>query len=298
MESIFSGYFGSTLYGLTTPNSDIDKKAIYAPNPMQLATGSYRDVIEAKDIDYTQYSVQKFLKMLSKSDSVSMDMIHTPKCMTLQSSDLWEQIKSCKQDLYSKQATGILGYIKTQASKYGHKVQRLEEIRELIDYLDSVDLTCKVEDTLTCRFVKAKVFKFITVNEKKGDVLQNIDVCGSRMQTNATVEHFLNQLRNKERKYGERTNKGTLEGGDWKALSHAYRVLCQFEEIVDTRNLIFPLVKASDIMEMKLGKISQDTAISKINTKYDVLIEKLNNSDLQDEPNTGNIKAYIMNHYF
>lgn len=295
---IFNGTFGSHLYGLSTPNSDIDQKGVYIPDMRSLVFNKYKDSIERQSIelDTTFYAITKFTRILSKCDTVSFDMLHTPKEFTIVSSPLWLKMRSYRSDLYCKNMRGILGYIRTQAMKYSHKVDRFVEMKELLSLISKVKSSDKLADTILPEIVKTAGFKFINLTPKKGDVLGNIDVCGSRYQLNAQVTYLEDGLKAKIARYGERTLKGSLSGGDFKSLSHAFRVLLQLDELIETRDLIFPLVKAPEILKVKLGELTQDTVMKMINDLYDVVTVKLENSDLPDESNIKNIEDCILNH--
>lgn len=298
-EVIFKGVFGSHLYGLETNNSDLDMKGVYCPKLEDIIFNNYKETIEetSKEVDTSFYAVTKFVNILNKSDTISMDMLHTPKEMTLSSSPLWRELVSHRKDLYAKSMRGILGYIRTQASKYGHKVQRYNELVKINNYLSMVPNHFRLSDTGIPFLVKDGVWKYISFNEEKGDVKENIDILGSRYQTNATVEYVRDQVRRKLTSYGDRTKKGSMTHGDWKSMSHAYRVLLQLEEIVDTHDLQFPLKKAPEIMKIKVGELTQDRVMSMISNKYDEVMEKLNNSDLPKEPYIDNIRNRVLNYY-
>lgn len=296
LNVIFNGVFGSGLYGLSTPTSDEDFKGIYLPTKKQLVFNDYKDSIEkqTEEIDTTYYAVTKFIKILEKCDTVSMDMIHTPEQFTIETSTLWGKIQSLRGSIYCKNMRGILGYIRTQSSKYGHKVDRYNEMFSLMDMLYYLDDDGKVEDTTLPEMVRGSEFKYIKYTPSKGDVRANIDVCGSRYQINANVSYLREGLTAKINRYGKRTKKGSLQHGDWKSLSHAYRVLLQLEEIIDTRDLIFPLAYAPEIMKIKLGNLTQECVMSMINDKFEEVTSKLEGSDLPEYSDVSGIKDLLM----
>lgn len=296
---IFEGLFGSRLYGLETLDSDTDYKGVYLPTKREIIFNQYKDTIETKvdDVDRTWIALPKFIKIASKCDTVTFDMLHTPLDKTIENSHLWEMLKSHRSDLYSKGMRGILGYIRTQTTKYGHKVQRYQEMKELQVLLGSAAGDTKIENTEIPAIVDRLGFKYITVQFfDEGDVRANINVCGSRYQLNAQIGYLKQGLRTKIAKYGKRTEKGSLSGGDWKSLSHAMRALFQLEEIIDTRNLVFPLKKREEILKVKLGQYPQDKVITMITDLYDTTFEKLNNSDLPEHPVITNMEDCVMNY--
>ncbi len=295
---IFNGVFGSHLYGVSTPSSDKDFKGVYKPPWDEVVMHTYKDSIDTQteEEDTTFYSLMKFVKILGKCDTVSYDMIHTPREFTLQSTPLWGEIRKHRSDLYCKNMRGILGYIKTQSLKYGHKQERYNEMVDFLNMVEKVDVKARISDTPLPELAK-RGYKYITYTPDKGDIKANIDVCGSRYQATSHVEYLLSGLRAKIEKYGDRTKKGNTAGGDWKSLSHSYRVLLQLGEIIETRDLVFPLVKRNDILKMKLGGFTQDECMSIITDLYDVTVDSLNNSDLPDYSDTTNLVNLLLNEY-
>ena len=303
MKILFDGIFGSHLYGLSRPESDRDYKSVYLPTMQQLVLNVYKDTIETQspEKDSTLYALNAFVKNLGKCDTVSMDMIHTPKEFTLASSNVWESMQEHRSDLYCKNMRGILGYIRTMSSKYGHKVQRYEEIKELHDFARIIRRDApghiKVSDTDLPEIVMKSKFKYITFNPHHESIIANIDVCGSRHQISVSLDNFINSLDSALTKFGKRVQKSAETGGDWKSLSHSVRVLIQLEEIIDTRDLIFPLVRADEIMPIKLGQVPQDDVISIISDSYDRITEKLEASDLPEYNDMANIINVLMEQY-
>ena len=298
LDVIFNGVFGSHLYGLSTPKSDKDFKGVYLPTKKELVFNTYKDSIDVqtKEVDTTFYAVTKFAKILSKVDTVSLDMIHTPSEFTITTSALWEEIRSYRSDLYCKNARGVLGYIRTQAAKFCHKQDRYKEMKELLGLIEGTDLTVKVVHTTLPEIIQRSGFKFIKYVPEKGNISGNIDVCGSRYQINAAVSYMKDGLDQKLVRYGERTLAGNKAGGDFKSMSHSYRVLLQLEEIIDTRGLKFPLTNRDEILKIKVGEYSQEDVMSRIDELYSKVTSKLEYSDLPEESDITRIEDCIMNH--
>lgn len=299
MNTIFNGVFGSHLYGLNTPTSDKDYKGVFMPTLEQSVFNDYKQTVESqtKDIDTSMYSINKFVNILAKSDTVSFDMLHTPEQFILIGSDLWQDFYKNRENLYCKNMRGILSYVKTMASKYGHKVKRYEEMVELLSWVNYLQEDDKISETNLPELVIDLGFKYITFTPHSDSYIANIDVCGSRHQITSSVGHFSEALKAKIKRYGTRTKTGSEQEGDWKSLSHSVRVLIQLEEIIDTRDLVFPLVKAKDIMQIKLGLVPQDDVVSLIDDTYSRVIDKLESSDLPENNDISVFKDLVMERY-
>ena len=300
MDVIFNGIYGSNLYGLATPTSDVDYKGVYAPKKRDIVFNEYQDSIEkqTKEVDETFYAVTKFIKILSKNDMVSTDMLFTPVNMTLQSSPLWNQLQSHRQDIICKNMKGLVGYIKTQASKYGHKVQRYNEMTEFLQMIkDSWYCNQLIKNTTLPELINRSGFKYISFVPKHSNFEEHIDICGSKYQTNAQVHYIEKCLEQKLSKYGTRTKTSSMKNGDWKSLSHSVRLLYQMDELIETRDLIFPLVKAPDIMKVKLGQQSLEEVADMIEGMFEDVMDKLHKSDLPEYNNMENLRNAVLNYY-
>lgn len=75
VKIIFAVDNGSNAYGIASPNSDIDLRFLYVETlESYLKLGREKDIIEIIDkennIEYKGFSLDKFLKLLSKSNLV------------------------------------------------------------------------------------------------------------------------------------------------------------------------------------------------------------------------------------
>ena len=85
MKTIVKAYFGSHLYGTSTPESDVDFKEIFVPHPRDIlmcqslnhtnfntnnsATKNTKD-----DVDHELFSLKYFLKLAADGETVALDM--------------------------------------------------------------------------------------------------------------------------------------------------------------------------------------------------------------------------------
>ena len=136
LDIIYMSIHGSHLYGLNRPGSDLDIKAIYLPSKNDLVLGLKKNIQRKNtdlDIEIEIISIQSFLGSCASCDTNCIDMLHGTKEMTLFSTDLWDNIKKIRSDLYAKKMTGIVGYIRTQSLTYSSKISRLQELVSLND---------------------------------------------------------------------------------------------------------------------------------------------------------------------
>lgn len=83
VKIIFAVDNGSNAYGIASPNSDIDLRFLYVETlESYLKLGREKDVIEIIDkennIEYKGFSLDKFLKLLSKSNPSILEELNSP----------------------------------------------------------------------------------------------------------------------------------------------------------------------------------------------------------------------------
>ena len=273
MKTIMKGYFGSHLYGTSTPESDVDFKEIYVPHARDILTGNVKEHMSKNtnntsskntkdDVDHELYSLKYFFKLAADGETVALDMLHTPPSLVVKSDlpDVWKYIQDNRSRFYTTNMKSYLGYVRKQASKYGVKGSRLAVLRQALKR--SNDWGQYFDNGAVIRLSHMKnvlpVGEFAswveTENEKTGkQTFYNL--LDRKFQDTLTNKEFNAILAKLEENYGERARKAEAnEGIDWKALSHACRGGLQLLEIYKTGDLVYPLQDAPFILDVKLGK--------------------------------------------
>ena len=99
MKTIVKIIFGSHLYGTDTPDSDQDFKGIFLPTKEQIFLGKIPKSINentkkgegkntADDVDTEIYSLHYFLKLACEGQTVSLDMLHAPDNMIIETKQI------------------------------------------------------------------------------------------------------------------------------------------------------------------------------------------------------------------
>lgn len=283
---IMQSIFGSKLYGTNTPESDTDIKGLYIPEARSLVLGNAKQHYTsntstkdqkntADDTDLEMFSLDYFIKLASKGETIAMDMIHTPSNLIIDYDFMepWDFIVQNRSKFYTTNMKAYLGYVRTQAAKYGIKGTRMAALREVYEAIkDFAEFIGVEEDTsyrprTKIRPLKVEEFKSrlplndyckLTTCPKTGN--EFYEVLGSKHQLSIRVSELKDKIRTEWEKYGERARKAELnEGIDWKALHHAIRGGLQLKEIYSTGDLIYPLNDSTELMEIKLGKWSFKT---------------------------------------
>lgn len=273
MKTIMKGYFGSHLYGTSTPESDVDFKEIYVPHARDILTGNVKEHMSKNtnntsskntkdDVDHELYSLKYFFKLAADGETVALDMLHTPQSLVVKSDlpDVWKYIQDNRSRFYTTNMKSYLGYVRKQASKYGVKGSRLAVLRQALKR--SNEWGQYFDNGAVIRLSHMK--NVLPVGEFASWVETENDKTGKQTFYNLLDRKFQDTLTNKEfnailvkleENYGERARKAEAnEGIDWKALSHACRGGLQLLEIYKTGDLVYPLQDAPFILDVKLGK--------------------------------------------
>jgi Cu/Ag efflux protein CusF len=85
-----------------------------------------------------------------------------------------------------------------------------------------------------------------------------------------------------EQQFGNRA-KASAKGVDYKALSHAVRVIDEVEELIDDNFITFPLKNRAYITSIKEGQESLESVMDYIDEKLTLVQEKLTHSSLPEK---------------
>lgn len=282
MRTVMKGYFGSHLYGTSTPESDVDFKEIFIPHPRDIIMGRAMNHTNMNtnntatknskdDIDHELFSLKYFFELASTGETVALDMLHTPSNLVVKSDlpDVWKFIQDNRSRFYTTDMKSYLGYVRKQAAKYGVKGSRLADLRKVIDIIRDIpewkhedkpkqkglNERWKVQD-IKDKLPLGEFLEWTTFVDHKSGEQHFYNVLGRKFQTTITIHEMKHSLMKLWDEYGERARKAEAnEGIDWKALSHALRAGFQLKEIYETGDLQFPLKKAQEVRMVKSGML-------------------------------------------
>ncbi|ATN93496.1 thioredoxin [Pseudoalteromonas phage J2-1_QLiu-2017] len=285
---------GSHLYGLNRDGSDLDVKLLYLPSLEDLLRGNVKSKnVSNKDlnIDVDLIPMNEYVRILLRQDINAMDTYFCGEDNLLYRADFIDDLTPIFQDpswFLCRQMKGIVGYIKTQTHKYSHKIDRLAAMKALREAIDPFDWAAPINTDMVLPVVQGvakehpKYIKMIYVKGGQGQDM--IEVCGKKYTLTWSLDMLVSALDKEITRYGERTEKGLLDGIDGKSMSHALRSLYQAKELLETGRFTFPLKQREEIMEVKLGNRTTEEMLVVISDLYDEVMEMLENSDLPEEP--------------
>jgi predicted nucleotidyltransferase len=303
--------FGSHLYGTNTENSDLDIKGVYLPsiqdcilNKIQKSITNNTKIGNGKnskeDVDCEFYSLQYFLLELGKNgDTTFLDMIHAPKKSIIQTSLEWENLQANRSKFYTKNLKAYIGYCRSQASKYGIKGSKLNEAKKILDIFNKHNESEKLanfwEELPNSEYSKKYYIDNCQAKDKR-----TFDFCGKKLMADCNVFFAKQTIEKFYNFYGERAKMAQdNEGIDWKAISHAFRVGYQLQEIYTTGDLQFPLKNKEFLIKIKTGNFHyiKDDIATKLEDLIDNIENLANKSNFQEQVDLTYANNFICNLY-
>lgn len=303
---LYLTHFGSKLYGTDTPLSDTDLKGIYLPSINDVVLGNIKNTLEyttgdtesknnLNDIDITLYSLQYFMKLIKSGEVGAIDLLFSmfrPSTILHEEKPIIDYVRTNYEKLISKQSKRFVGYCFNQAAKYGIKGSRYGDLLSIHEYLLTIP-----NDNVPISTIKDKIPALQYISIVGSDYMQ---ILGKLHQINLPIYQLKYRIEKALDSYGHRTRTAFIsQGVDWKALSHAYRVIYQMQQLATTNNIVFPLAIADKLRTIKtntdvalLQPILDDIAnlLEQVSTSVD-------ESSLPDEVDTAFINEFILQTY-
>jgi len=317
MKVVYFSIVGSKLFGSDTPDSDTDYRGVFIPSVRSCITGKKEDKITFKtnkghdknnsnDVDIQLWSIQYFLELLSKGDVNALDLLfsHTNKDAVIIMTEKFRRVILSKDILFNmKDAVSYIGFSRQQAEKYGVKGKRYGKIKDICEYIVSLNLKGNTRlgtiiPDIVDKFGEFPLCFTTTMEDNMGRDALFLEICGSLHQETISVKEFVRRIKPKHESYGNRAKLAeTQDGEDYKALSHAIRCLRQVETLFSAGEITFPLPYAGYLRDIKLGLVSREEIEKEFNSKADLLTFKAENSIPDYKVNEKVIERFIMMFY-
>jgi hypothetical protein len=313
MKKIVRMVFGSHMYGLNTPNSDMDYKGIYLPELDDLLLGTAAKHISnstgddssrntADDIDDDWYSLGEFMKLAKQGETVALDMLHVnPDLVTVEVDPeygwIWNVLVARRAEFYTTDLKAYMGYVKRQAAKYGLKGSRIAAMRDAIRALEAIDGDIEftyLRDVWRKLPENEFVKKVHSTHPKTGAVNTFYEVNGKKYQDTNSVAYVLERIQLALDSYGSRALLAEKnEGVDWKAVSHAIRAGVQLRSIYQTGTFSYPLPETEFLRGVKNGELDYKSEVSPaLEDLIDEIDELVRMNEFFDFPNKVNTKEW------
>jgi len=296
---------GSRLYGTENKNSDVDYKGIFVPTQRDIllkrdpehwtsSTGDNKTRNGVDDVDIQLWSIYKFAQLMTKGETGAIDLLFsmgradTIVYRSIRSEEIWEN----HEKFLHKSVHAFVGYCIGQSKKYNIKGARYNE---LTYFISAMQTGRSYHQILT-----DDSYKYVKLTEAPGprgcgsyENIEYIEVLGKKFAATLDRDYILNKLIAMEKQFGHRS-RSAVEGIDYKALSHAVRVILEVEELLLTNSIQFPLKDANYIKNIKAGDCILEDTLNFIAEKIDVVDRLLITSKLPKKIDKNTIESLLL----
>lgn len=253
-------FVGSRLHGTNTEDSDYDIRFVYLPYEHKCLLGDAQHIVNAdmkwENVDMQGWSIVKFMEMLNKSDTLALDVVFSKSNSDMVIFDdhrLKPIFDSPEKFIPLNKLPNMLGYIVSQANKYGDRGLHLEAHRRALkaaedSSFEDTDLLANISKEVVGAVNNQGLCRIVVTANNSAAIL----ITGKYRMLGITIGEFKKCMRSAVDSYGARTNK-ILDGADWKALAHALRCIYEAQELLSTGAIIFPLNASRYLLEVRQG---------------------------------------------
>ncbi len=284
---------GSCLYGLATPESDIDILGVVA-EPIRYKCGfskfneidfSIKDKLDngrnSKDaVDEKYYSLSRFVSLLFDNNPTILELLFADLS---DADDIIKELHANRHHFLTarKVKDAFIGYATAQERKLEVKSDNIEALTMFYDRIKHivVDGASSLKDILNREEYlkdvldeyKADQLDIIALRDKsnsKNEIkalnnkLEKISFGTRQFSVNMLFKKFIEQVENTIKSKLNRAELVEVYGYDTKFASHYLRLLVEGIELLETGSITFPLKDRDFLLDVKKGKYSLDEILS------------------------------------
>ncbi len=306
MKTLAKVIHGSKLYGLDSEASDTDYKGLFLPGLKELvlmmASKNETYKIKENNEEYENFALQHFLKLCANGEDVCITMLHASQDKILLDSEIYKYLRDNRAKFYTKRIIGSLGYAKSMAVKYSLRADRMADVERVIKFLTEaqakgVARLYSIWDDLP----SGAHISFGTEPTNKNDDKRFYSVSNKKVTPQVAVAYALEIYQSLYDKYGDRVKIAkNLDGSDFKAISHSFRVGFQLRSIYKDGGFSYPLRETEFIKDVKYGRLNYldshlDNQLNELITEVEALADA---SKLPAKVDRGWMDDLILNAYF
>ena len=285
---------------------------IYTKEPKTLISSWHLKQIK---VDIKIFSLQKFIQLCSKADTNALDLLFS---YNPERKDIQQYVYNKEQYyengilahpyipfieflinrgklINTDRLESPITYAFKQATKYSIKGERRQVMLNLLKHVNTyLFLDTTPADVPLSRFITDFIYedgtpiinqyidgKHVKIDEldNKGKKEKYLYVCGVQHQFNLELKRFAQRLEEKiNKEYTSQRTIDAADGNDWKALSHAIRVLFEIKQLLETENIQFPVDPI--VKQIKLGQISREDIDNLFDTTFQDIMEQIKQNPL------------------
>lgn len=268
-------------------------------------------------VDIKIFSLQKFIQLCSKADTNALDLLfslnnnnipqYTYSVTTRQKKEepkslwnnsvyvaksyipFWYILQHKDKLINTDRLESPITYAFKQSTKYGIKGKRLKVLQEVLEC--ALNLWKSKSEAYVRDLVVYEPLQHLFEDEpdhlktvcldNKGTEDYYLYVCGVQHQFNLELHKFIKRIEEKiNKEYTSQRTKDAADGNDWKALSHAIRVLLEVKQLLEDGTITFPCIENRFLLRIKQGKINREVIDEFFNKQLSNILEKVKLNEL------------------
>ena len=289
---VFKSVYGSYLYGLNTDTSDIDLKQIYVPSIEDCILSTERKIYNYKNysidfdtntfltkivnpipqVDLECIPIQKYIDMLMGSQSIAIDMLHTPDRLILLKTDEFKELIKIRTEFYSKQLVKtFLMYSYNQSVRNSNKGLNIKLFRDIVTFLkthskDNIsihDLFISKNNEVAFKtdleyLINTHKDRFVIYNSiQNPKEFSYLKLNNIKIKFSTKVKNAINILNEQLLRYKDRSLNTIDNDIDFKAYSHCLRVIYLLQHIIKNGDYEYPLPENDILLKIKTGDMNK-----------------------------------------
>ncbi len=287
MRQIVRMVYGSYLFGTNIETSDRDFKSVCLPSASDILLQKVKKVRHngpskernqpgQEDIEFL--SLQQYLKMLCEGQTVAVDMAFVPENYYVEGTrgPEWYAVQNNLGRFIHSNVSTFTSFAMSQVRRYSVKAERLTAVEAAHGFFAAMEglhgPSTKVGEVrmdlmgMACEHSKEIMsFPHIINPSRNGVGIEHFECCDRKVPMGATVKEAANIYQKATEFYGKRARLAQQMGGqDWKAMSHAVRIVREAEELLLRGKITFPRPEANLLLRIRRGEVSHQKVMAQI----------------------------------
>jgi predicted nucleotidyltransferase len=305
---------GSTLFGLSTPKSDMDYVSVVLPSAARILlsegyfvtdVGSTSDSTRkntSADVDDKQFSLATFLELCASGTLDSIELLNAPlEYHVIEPHPLFLELIANKDRLVSRNFDKIVGFCSNQAVTYSPRKERYlaaMAARNALLALGVTETTKTLAGEYFDRVVEACATDYVVVKSipnPNGRDMLHLNICGKMVPESVHASQALIVAASASKRYGKRVKDvANATTDDWKSLSHALRIAYEGIEYMQTGAVTLPVPNRAHLLDVKLGRFSLEQVAEEVDEAVKTLIDEAKKSTLPETHDSQFVREFVI----
>jgi hypothetical protein len=305
---------GSHLFGLQTPNSDMDFISVVLPSVDDILLGKTHFVTKfgttgddfskntKDDVDHKQISVATLVDYASNGILEAIEVLNAPLSAHMVEPDpIFIELRNARHRLASRNVDKIIGFCRAQAVSLSPKVERLEVAHTVRDFLSDNGITNESKQlagelfTAIVDHASSEHVIIDNIDVGQGKIIPHLVVCGKRVPATFDAGEIMNITNAAIKRYGQRVQNANSDGKEiGKKLSHALRIAKEGIEYIQTGFVTLPVKDRDYLLSVKMGEVHSLIVTDQIVEAVDTLETLRKVSPLPNSPDGSFMREFVL----